>query len=92
MWNPVDDRDVFATLLEQTPVLLWPQPGPATSDHKSAIESEWHGLPLGLLAAYRDAWRDTSTRTPLVDMRAVWDDEDYLRFAANFHDLDSVDD
>jgi hypothetical protein len=80
---PTGDVRLFTRLLENTPILIWPHGVPATADHEMAVNANWFRLPAGFMDAYRGRWRGDGS-LPLGDLRAVWDDDVYLEFAAHF--------
>src|SRR5262249_13048058 len=78
---PTGDVKLFTKLLESTPVLIWPHGALATIAHEQALDSNWFRLPAGFMEAYRGRWQGDGS-LPLGDLRAVWDDDTYLQFAA----------
>jgi hypothetical protein len=73
------DSDILTLLLAQTAIVLWPHECTLTVDHVLAVEGFWPCLPEKLCHAYRLSWEDDAPR-PLGQLRAVWDDEDWLVF------------
>jgi hypothetical protein len=79
---PANDVGLHTLLLENTPILIWPHGAPTTADHVAAVKDNWYRLPSGFTDGYRKLWK--AVRAPLGDLRAVWDDDAYLEFAAHF--------
>jgi hypothetical protein len=80
---PVGRKDLLELLLGYSPIVLWPNPNcDRQGDIRSAVEHWWMHLPQGFAQAYREKWQAASSdNTPaLADVRAVWDDADWLRF------------
>jgi hypothetical protein len=74
--NPV----LVEMLLRHSPVLMWPdEMDEFPVDQRSVVTERWESLPDGFAEAYRDRWKDDSTG-PLCQLRAVWDDADWLAF------------
>lgn len=77
--DPGDNEELFELLLRFTPILLWPQAARLRVEHCRLVDSRWRLLPAGFLIAYRERW--IAGRGDLMsDLRAVWDDEDWLKF------------
>lgn len=80
--RPDQDGSLVDLLLRYLPVVLWPQATSLGSGHCERVASQWNRLPDDFLAAYRARWAGTNQQDPdlIADIRAVWDDEDWLRF------------
>ncbi|MEU8528107.1 hypothetical protein AB0C77_21315 [Streptomyces sp. NPDC048629] len=87
--HPGADAHLLDMLLAYTPVLLWPHdgagsdPGCAEDGHR-CLDRKWWAMPAALAYAYRDRWADREADDDLADLRAVWDDPDWLRFCGAF--------
>ncbi|MER5995700.1 hypothetical protein [Streptomyces viridosporus] len=87
--HPGPDAPLLDLLLAYTPVLLWPHdpagadPGCAEDGHR-CLDRKWWAMPAVLAYAYRDRWADREADDDLADLRAVWDDPDWLRFCGAF--------
>ena len=79
--DPGENDELFQVILQFTPILVWPQAADLTMEHRRMVDSQWHLLPTGFLTAYRARWR-AEDGGPMADMRAVWDDEEWLAFCA----------
>ncbi|MEU9607262.1 hypothetical protein [Streptomyces sp. NPDC048057] len=100
--HPGGDAGLLETLLAYTPVLLWPR-GPAgfPKERHACLDAGWWAMPGALDRAYRGRWDESSTRAgadpgsaatfadldALADLRAVWDDEEWLRFCWNYRSV-----
>ncbi|MFE5097178.1 hypothetical protein ACFRCI_44525 [Streptomyces sp. NPDC056638] len=74
------DDQLMEILLSYTPVLLWPQGAEGfPADRHSCLEPQWLTMPEGLGHAYQRRWRGENAGH-FADLRAVWDDRDWLRF------------
>jgi hypothetical protein len=80
--RPDQDGSLVDLLLRYLPVVLWPQAASLGSGHCERVASRWNRLPDDFLAAYRARWAGKNQQDPdlIADIRAVWDDEDWLRF------------
>ncbi|MBQ1009372.1 hypothetical protein KBX53_00050 [Micromonospora sp. M51] len=78
--QPRGGADVLGLLLSYTPIVLWPEGSTLASDLRRQLAEAWHGLPAGLSEAYRNRWRNHAPSDPLAELRAVWDDEAWLKF------------
>uniref|UniRef100_A0AAU2JIJ3 vWA-MoxR associated protein middle region 2 domain-containing protein n=1 Tax=Streptomyces sp. NBC_00049 TaxID=2903617 RepID=A0AAU2JIJ3_9ACTN len=82
--HPGADARLLEMLLAYTPVLLWPHvPGGFPLERHDCLDRSWWAMPGALAHAYRDRWRGVAG-ADLADLRAVWDDEDWLRFCRFF--------
>ncbi len=78
---PGQDDALLELLLGFVPIVLWPQATSLKPRHCRLVKTSWHQLPEGFLTAYRARW--TSNRAvPVANIRAVWDDEDWLSFCS----------
>ena len=77
--KPGQDGSLVDLLLRYVPIVLWPQAASLGPAHCKRVRSKWHLLPDAFLAAYRTRWTDQGSDL-IADVRAVWDDEDWLRF------------
>lgn len=77
--DPGENERLFDLLLEFVPILIWPRTGRLGADHRDAVSARWGELPAAFVDAYRDLCA-VGDGGPLADMRAIWDDEDWLRF------------
>jgi hypothetical protein len=77
--DPGDGAGVLELLLPFSPILVWPHKVAAGPDHKDQVEARWRELPLGFLKAYR-SWKKDGVEDPVAQLRAIWEDEDWLRF------------
>ncbi|HEY9373316.1 hypothetical protein [Streptomyces sp.] len=87
--HPGADARLLDLLLAYTPVLLWPHDGAGTDpgcaeDGHRCLDRKWWAMPAALAYAYRDRWADREADDDLADLRAVWDDPDWLRFCGAF--------
>ncbi|MEV7560937.1 hypothetical protein [Streptomyces sp. NPDC089795] len=86
--NPGTDARLMEMLLAYTPVLLWPHaPDGFPQERHGHLDRSWWAMPGALARAYRDRWRGVGgagADAGLADLRAVWDDEDWLRFCRFF--------
>ncbi|MGW6455979.1 vWA-MoxR associated conflict system protein [Streptomyces sp. NPDC055078] len=85
--HPGADARLMEMLLAYTPVLLWPHSADGfPKERHGCLEASWWAMPGALARAYRDRWRgvDPADLTDLADLRAVWDDRDWLRFCWYF--------
>ncbi|MFD8981855.1 hypothetical protein [Streptomyces sp. NPDC059564] len=82
--HPGADARLMEMLLAYTPVLLWPHvPDGFPQERHGCLDRSWWAMPGALARAYRDRWRGVAD-ADLADLRAVWDDEDWLRFCRFF--------
>jgi hypothetical protein len=67
-------------LFTYIPVVLWPgtRAGFPAARH-ACLDDAWGYLPEGFSRAYRDRLQETAD-TDLADLRAIWDDSDWLDF------------
>ncbi|MER5730742.1 hypothetical protein ABT084_20825 [Streptomyces sp. NPDC002138] len=78
--DPGADARLLELLLAYTPVLLWPHTGAGFPEERhGSLDRDWWAMPGALARAYRERWRGADG-ADLADLRAVWDDEDWLRF------------
>lgn len=78
--HPGADAPLMELLLAYTPVLLWPHTAEGFPEERHAsLDQDWWAMPGALARAYRERWLGEG-RADLADLRAVWDDEDWLRF------------
>jgi hypothetical protein len=83
-YHPQRHEATLQRLLEQTPVLLWPDPDVDTDEVLLAeLYGCWPEVPGTLNDAYLHR-QDPARARPLAGLRAVWDDEDWLRFCRQF--------
>ena len=82
--HPGESPGLMELLLKSFPVLLWPASGGLGTAHRRRVDSCWHGLPDAFLAAYRARWETSGAIDLVGDIRAVWEDEDWLRFCLEF--------
>jgi hypothetical protein len=78
--NPGDKASLLELLLLFAPIVIWPESGDINAEHRRRVDACWPLLPTEFLAAYRTRWRADGTTELLADLRAVWDDEDWLQF------------
>lgn len=83
MDHPGDNASLLELLLLFTPIVLWPQVGSVNAEHFRRVDASWELLPAGFVAAYRARWRAEDTGDPLADLRAVWDDREWLEFCGS---------
>ncbi|MFG2998691.1 hypothetical protein [Streptomyces sp. NPDC048340] len=82
--HPGADARLMEMLLAYTPVLLWPHAAEGfPKERHGCLDKNWWAMPGALARAYRDRWRGDAD-AGLADLRAVWDDEDWLRFCRSF--------
>jgi hypothetical protein len=76
------DGSLVDLLLRYLPIVLWPQDVSLGPAHCKRVATRWNRLPDDFLAAYRARWAGKNEKKPelIADIRAVWDDEDWLRF------------
>jgi hypothetical protein len=82
--HPGTDIALMDLLLRYIPIVLWPQTEAGfPAERQACLDLHWGNLPRGFLTAYRKHWR----REPagdLADLRAVWDDQEWLGFCRKF--------
>jgi hypothetical protein len=79
-YHPGNDARLMDLLLAYTPILLWPQSDAGfPSEKRECVVGCWERLPQEFLVAYRQRWR-AQAHEPIADLRAVWDDRDWLEF------------
>ena len=78
--DPGDNVSLLELLLIYTPIVVWPQFGPVNAEHRRRVDACWNLLPAEFVMAYRTRWRAEGIADPLADLRAVWDDEEWLEF------------
>lgn len=83
LYDPGDDADLLELLLRFVPVLLWPRTGSLSPEHRRRVDSDWYRLPEAIQIATRAHW-SSGDADLLADIRAVWDDEDWLNFCMEF--------
>jgi len=82
--HPGTDTGLMDLLLQYIPILLWPQTENGfPAERQGRIDLHWGLLPKGFLTAYRKRWRREEAGD-LADLRAVWDDLDWLEFCRKF--------
>ncbi|MFD9334432.1 hypothetical protein ACFWBF_08455 [Streptomyces sp. NPDC060028] len=82
--HPGADARLMEMLLAYTPVLLWPHAAEGfPAERHGCLDRNWWAMPGALARAYRERWRGDAG-AGLADLRAVWDDEDWLRFCRFF--------
>lgn len=82
--RPRDAEDLMALLLTHSPIVLWPHAVDEFPEEKrDCLATCWHRMPGEFLTMYRMRWRDQPTGDA-GDLRAVWDDEDWLNFCRSF--------
>ncbi|HET6355899.1 hypothetical protein [Streptomyces sp.] len=78
--HPGADARLMELLLAYTPVLLWPHTSDGfPKERHVCLDQNWSAMPGALARAYRDRWCGIDAGD-LADLRAVWDDQDWLRF------------
>lgn len=78
------DDDLLDMLLAYTPVLLWPHTTAGFPEARhGSLEHDWRDMPEALVRAYQCRWREEAVKD-FVDLRAVWDDHEWLRFCRLF--------
>lgn len=77
--HPGENERLFEVLLQFVPILIWPLADRLSLEHQDMVDAQWDLLPTAFLVAYRARWRDEDGG-PMADIRAVWDDEDWLSF------------
>ncbi len=86
--HPDTLQGVLEQLLPYAPIILWPRPDTRAADGRlrTLVKQNWHSLPYGLAAAYRQRWsrEHEGCGTCLGDVRAVWHDEAWLEFCRPF--------
>ncbi len=80
---PFPAAAVLETILPEVPIVIWRHRLPMTREHQSALEAHWLRLPQQLSTAYRDCLA-TESADPLSEVRAIWDDTEWLTFARHF--------
>jgi hypothetical protein len=78
--NPSDKASLLELLLLFAPIVIWPESGDINAEHRRRVDVCWPLLPAEFLAAYRTRWRAEGMTELLADLRAVWDDEEWLQF------------
>ncbi|WRZ95480.1 hypothetical protein OHB54_44550 [Streptomyces sp. NBC_01007] len=76
---PRGDPELLDLLLPYAPILLWPDEVGWSAEHCAQVAKRWNDLPDGFLAAYRARWRGNHS-DPMADIRAIWDDDEWLAF------------
>jgi hypothetical protein len=83
-YHPRRQEETLRALLEQTPVLLWPDLDVDTDEVLLAeLYGCWPEVPSTLNDAYLNR-HDPQKVRPIAGLRAVWDDEHWLRFCRLF--------
>jgi len=77
--DPGENERLFELLLEFTPILIWPRTGRLGTEHQETVSDRWGELPAAFVDAYR-ALCAGGDGGPLADLRAIWDDDEWLRF------------
>jgi hypothetical protein len=77
--NPGLNEELLGLLLRFAPIVLWPRRTRLTPRHQRLISSYWDVLPVRIPDAYRARWR-AERQDLIADIRAVWDDEEWLAF------------
>lgn len=80
--DPGANEDLLELLLQFAPILLWPQAARLAPELRQLVASCWNLLPGELLTAYRARWR-ADDGDLMADLRAVWDDQDWLDFCGS---------
>jgi vWA-MoxR associated protein middle region (VMAP-M) 2 len=80
--DPGENERLFEVLLEFAPILIWPQAGQLGKEHQDTVSTRWGELPAAFTAAYR-ALHGERDGGPLADLRAIWDDEEWLSFCGD---------
>jgi hypothetical protein len=77
-----EDSSLVDLLLMYLPILLWPQGDSLGPQHRRRVATGWNRLPDEFFVAYRARWagRVKKKFDLIADVRAVWDDEDWLGF------------
>jgi hypothetical protein len=79
--RPAQDGSLVDLLLRYLPIVLWPHVASLGQQHRKRVSACWSQLPDDFIAAYRASW--TGGKADLIaDIRAVWDEESWLRFCA----------
>jgi hypothetical protein len=78
---PRGDPELLDLLLSYAPILLWPDATGWSAEHCAQVVKRWNDLPAGFLAAYRARWTGNHS-DPMADVRAIWDDDEWLAFCA----------
>ncbi|MGW1976774.1 vWA-MoxR associated conflict system protein [Streptomyces sp. NPDC001889] len=82
--HPGGDPRLLEILLAYTPVLLWPRTDLGFPEERhGCLDTRWWAMPGALLHAYRESWRGADAGD-LAELRAVWDDREWLRFCWYF--------
>jgi hypothetical protein len=83
--DPGRNEDLMELLLAHSPILLWPQTATGFAvDKRSYLDACWTRMPAELFAAYRLRWRGGESVNDIADLRAVWDDHDWLNYCRHF--------
>jgi hypothetical protein len=83
-YHPGTDTALMDLLLQYIPILLWPRAGARfPAERQGRVDRHWEHLPGRLLSAYRKQWRNGEGED-LADLRAVWDNQDWLDFCRKF--------
>jgi len=78
--HPATEIELLETLLKHSPVVFWPWSTTGFPDAaRGDLKNIWDELPHALMAAYRDRWNGPDVE-PVADLRAVWEDPDWLEF------------
>jgi hypothetical protein len=79
-FHPERQEVLLRTLLDHSPIVLWPEAGAEVSASVLAdLSLCWPTMPQALAEAYRKRLGRSGVR-PVATVRAVWDDESWLRF------------
>lgn len=82
--RPPVTTEVLDLLLAHVPILLWPQAGvDFLQEQQRHLHGCWGQMPQALNEAYRRRWQ-LEDPNPVADLRAVWDDLDWVRFCAGY--------
>lgn len=78
------NSEVMDLLLSHLPIVLWPcSPLEFPHNKRSYIHRRWQWLPGAFHDAYRRHWKEGKP-TPIADLRAVWDDLEWLAFCETY--------
>jgi vWA-MoxR associated protein middle region (VMAP-M) 2 len=78
--HPGADIQLMDLLFSYIPIVLWPQTEAGFPAFRhSSLDQYWEHLPAAFLTAYRRRWSGGDPQD-LADLRAVWDDYDWLDF------------
>jgi hypothetical protein len=88
--RPVELARLLPLLLAHVPIVLWADGAkPVDPACRDALDRCWPRMPAELLDAYRRQWRREPAAV-IADLRAVWDDLEWLAFCTTYQGGEST--